>query len=73
MAFQLPPAFFSTGTRDLFLSDASQIHTAWRAAGGQADLVLAEGMWHSYLSDSRLPESAALLARLLDWCEDVLP
>lgn len=70
---ELPPAFFSTGTRDLFLSDTARIHTAWRAAGGAADLALAEGLWHSYLSDSRLPESAALLARLLDWCEDVLP
>ena len=69
---QLPLALFSTGTRDLFLSDCARIHTAWRAAGGEADLVLAEGLWHSYLSDPRLPESAALLARLLDWCEDVL-
>lgn len=65
----LPPAFFSSGTRDLFLSDTARIHTAWRAAGGEADLALAEGLWHSYLSDSRLPESAALLSRLLDWCE----
>lgn len=66
---ELPPAFFSSGTRDLFLSDTARIHTAWRAAGGQADLALAEGMWHSYLSDARLPESEALLARVLDWCE----
>lgn len=66
----LPPAIFTTGTRDLFLSDTARIHTAWWAAGGEADMVLAEGMWHSYLSDARLPESAALLARLLDWCED---
>lgn len=69
---ELPPAFFSSGTRDLFLSDAARIHSAWRAAGGEADLALAEGMWHSYLSDPRLPESAALLARLLDWCEEAL-
>lgn len=68
----LPPAFFSTGTRDLFLSDAARIHDTWRAAGGPADLVVAEGMWHSYVSDPRLPESVALLARLLDWCEQVL-
>lgn len=68
----LPPAFFSSGTRDLFLSDAARIHTAWRAAGGEADLALAEGLWHSYLSDPRLPESTALLARLLDWCEERL-
>ena len=68
----LPPAIFTTGTRDLFLSDTARIHTAWRAAGGDADLVLAEGMWHSYLSDARLPESAALMTRLLDWCEGVL-
>ncbi|WP_156466084.1 alpha/beta hydrolase [Janibacter sp. Soil728] len=68
----LPPAIFTTGTRDLFMSDTAQIHTAWRAAGGEADLVLAEGMWHSYLSDPSLPESAALLARLLDWCESLL-
>nr|WP_257908919.1 alpha/beta hydrolase [Janibacter limosus] len=54
----LPPAIFTTGTRDLFLSDTARIHTARRAAGGEADMVLAEGMWHSYLSDSRLPESA---------------
>lgn len=68
----LPPAIFTTGTRDLFLSDTARIHTAWRAAGGDADLVLAEGMWHSYLSDARLPESAALMSRLLDWCEELL-
>lgn len=68
----LPPAIFTTGTRDLFLSDTARIHTAWRAAGGAADLVLAEGLWHSYLSDPRLPESAALMARLLDWCEAAL-
>lgn len=68
----LPPAFFSSGTRDLFLSDTARIHTAWREAGGEADLALAEGLWHSYLSDQRLPESAALLARLLDWCEERL-
>ncbi|UTT66205.1 alpha/beta hydrolase [Janibacter sp. CX7] len=68
----LPPAIFTTGTRDLFLSDTARIHTAWRAAGGEADLVLAEGLWHSYLSDARLPESAALMARLLDWCEELL-
>lgn len=66
----LPPAFFSSGTRDLFLSDTARIHTAWRTAGGEADLALAEGLWHSYLSDQSLPESVALLARLLDWCED---
>lgn len=40
----LPPAIFSTGTRDLFMSDTARIHTAWRAAGGEADLVLAEGL-----------------------------
>ncbi len=68
----LPPAFFSSGTRDLFLSDTARIHTAWREAGGEADLALAEGLWHSYLSDQRLPESAALLARLLDWAEERL-
>nr|WP_246297420.1 alpha/beta hydrolase [Janibacter cremeus] len=68
----LPPAFFSSGTRDLFLSDAARIHTAWREAGGEADLDLTEGMWHSYLSDPRLPESRALMARLLRWCEERL-
>lgn len=68
----LPPAILTTGTRDLFLSDTARIHTAWCAAGGEADLVLAEGLWHSYLSDASLPESAALLTRLLDWCEGVL-
>lgn len=66
----LPPAFFSSGTRDLFLSDAARISTAWRDAGGEAELDLAEGLWHSYLSDPRLPESQALMARLLAWCED---
>lgn len=68
----LPPAFFSTGTRDLFLSDAARIHTAWRDAGGEAELDLAEGLWHSYLSDPTLPESQALMSRILDWCEDRL-
>lgn len=69
---ELPPIFLSTGTRDLFLSDAVRLHEAWRAVGGDADVLVAEGMWHSYLSDAGLPESVALLARLLDWCEDIL-
>ncbi len=68
----LPPAFFSSGTRDLFLSDAVRIHTAWREADGDAELDLAEGMWHSYFSDPALPESRAFTRRLLRWCEERL-
>ncbi|WP_277453834.1 alpha/beta hydrolase [Janibacter sp. DB-40] len=68
----LPPAFFSSGTRDLFLSDAARIHTGWRAAGGAAELDVAEGLWHSYHSNPRLPESQALMGRLLIWCEERL-
>ncbi len=66
----LPPVFFSTGTRDLFLSDAARLHTAWRATGGQSELDLAEGLWHSYQSDPRLPESQALMERILTWCRE---
>lgn len=68
----LPPAFFTSGTRDLFLSDAARISTAWRGAGGDAELDVAEGLWHSYLSDARLPESQALMERLLAWCRERL-
>lgn len=68
----LPPAFFSSGTRDLFLSDAVRIHAGWRTAGGAAQLDVAEGLWHAYHSDPRLPESQALMERLLAWCEDRL-
>jgi len=41
-----PPALISSGTRDLFLSNAVRLHRALRAAGISADLHVLEAAPH---------------------------
>lgn len=54
----LPPALLVTGTRDLLLSDTVRLHRRMREDGQRADLLVYEGMWHSFLYDD-FPESRA--------------
>ena len=54
----MPPAIITSGTRDLFLSNAVRVHRKLRQAGVEAQLELFEGMSHAqYLSDADAPET----------------
>ena len=55
-----PPTFLLSGTRDLFLSNTVRAHRKLRDSGGQAELVIIEGMSHGdYLAAFNAPESMA--------------
>ncbi|OKS88758.1 alpha/beta hydrolase fold domain-containing protein [Mucilaginibacter polytrichastri] len=53
-----PATILATSTRDLFLSNAVRTHWKIRNAGGNAELLVAEGMWHAFQSYPDLPEAA---------------
>ena len=60
-----PPAFFTTGTRDLFLSNTARMHAKFREAGIPAELLVFEGMSHvEYLFDPAMPEARLHFAEL---------
>lgn len=42
----LPPTVINTGTRDLLLSQCVRFYWKLRHAGGKAELLVSEGMWH---------------------------
>ena len=54
----LPPAIITSGTRDLFLSNAVRVHLKLRQAGVEAQLQVFEGMSHAqYLFNADAPET----------------
>jgi monoterpene epsilon-lactone hydrolase len=53
----LPPTVITTGTRDVLLSDCARLSTKLRAAGGEVDLRVYEGMWHVFEYYPGLPEA----------------
>ena len=54
----LPPAIITSGTRDLFLSNAVRVHRKLRQAGVEATLQVFEGMSHAqYLFNADAPET----------------
>jgi len=52
-----PPTLFTTGTRELFLSDCTRLSTAMRRAGVDARLHVWEGMWHTFEWYEEVPEA----------------
>jgi acetyl esterase/lipase len=53
-----PPAILSSGTRDLYLSNAVRMHRKLRAAGVEAILQVWEGQSHTqYMADITAPET----------------
>ncbi len=54
----MPPAIITSGTRDLFLSNAVRVHRKLRQAGVEATLQVFEGMSHAqYLFNADAPET----------------
>lgn len=58
----VPPTLLTSGTRDLFLSDAVRLQRSLRASGGEVELALWEGMWHAFQNDTASPEARECLA-----------
>lgn len=69
----LPPAIITTGTRDLFLSNAVLTHRKLRRAGVDAQLQVFEGMSHvSYYIDPFTPESREAFMEIARFMSDRL-
>lgn len=61
----LPPTVIITGTRDLLLSQCVRLYWKLRDAGGMAELLVSEGMWHGFTWEADLPEG--IQARKAVW------
>lgn len=57
-----PPTLLTSGTRDLFLSDAVRVERAMRLAGSDVRLLVWEGMWHAFMGDRGVPEADECMA-----------
>lgn len=64
-----PPTIISTGTRDLFLSNAVRFHNTIRRAGIPSELIVMEAMPHGGFMGA--PEDAELLSDLRGWAERI--
>jgi monoterpene epsilon-lactone hydrolase len=53
----MPPTLFVTSGRDLLLSGTTILHRAFLRAGGDAELIVFEGLPHAFWNDATLPES----------------
>ena len=58
----LPPVLLMTSTRDQLLSQTVRFHLALRKAGGDADLMVYEGMPHAFWAYMECPETEDALA-----------
>lgn len=63
----LPPILLTTGTRDLFLSDAARLQRRLLDARVPVDLIVYEGMWHVFQTSTALPESGVAWADMADF------
>jgi epsilon-lactone hydrolase len=63
-----PPTLITAGTRDLFLSNATRLHRALRAAGIHAELHLLEAAAHGAFGGTT-PEEAELDREMRQFCE----
>ena len=63
-----PPTLVTAGTRDLFLSNATRLHRALRAAGVPAELHILEAAAHGSFGGGS-PEEAELDREMRGFCE----
>lgn len=69
---KFPPTLLITGTRDFTMSSVIRSNELLREAGVPTELRVWEGMWHSFFSDPRLPESKQAYAAIVDFFEQRL-
>lgn len=65
----MPPTLFVTSGRDMLLSGTTILQRAFLRAGGEAQLVVFEGLPHAFWNDPTLPETAEaneVIARFFD-------
>lgn len=67
-----PPTLLTSGTRDLFLSDAVRIERAMRLAGTDVRLIVWEGMWHAFMGDREMPEARECMAEAISFARRCL-
>ena len=68
---KFPPTLLLSGGRDFAASSLTLAHRLLTAAGCDSRLFLFDGLWHSFLLDSDLPESSeayALICRFFSEC-----
>ena len=68
---KFPPTLLLSGGRDFAASSLTLAHRLLTAAGRDSRLFLFDGLWHSFLLDSDLPESSeayALICRFFSEC-----
>lgn len=64
----LPPTLFTSGTRDLFLSDCVRLQRRMRRAGAPSvRLEVWEEMWHAFNTQPHLPEGAEARAEMAEF------
>jgi len=63
----LPPILLTTGTRDLFLSDAARLQRRLLDAQVSVELIVYEGMWHVFQTSTALPESGVAWADMAEF------
>ncbi|KAL7928074.1 Alpha/Beta hydrolase protein [Trichoderma chlorosporum] len=68
----LPPTVINTGTRDLLLSNSVRLYWKLRDAGGEAELLVSEGMWHGFNWELELPEGVRARKAVYSFIQAVL-
>lgn len=66
-----PPTVISTGTRDLMLSTSIRLSWALKDAGVRNELLVSEGMWHSFLWNEELSEAIQARAAMRKFLESL--
>lgn len=65
----MPPTLFMTSERDMLLSGTTILHRAFLRAGGDAQLVVFDGLAHAFWNNETLPETKEanqIMARFFD-------
>ncbi|MEO0327498.1 MAG: alpha/beta hydrolase [Pseudomonadota bacterium] len=62
-----PPAFITTGTRDLLLSGCLRLEKVMREAGVPIELRVWDGMWHVFEFYPGIPEAEASLSEIAEF------